>query len=361
MDIYNTEYYYEKSLKNIQNWNTSENNKQLIIQFLNKMQLNGISIVQLQKYLFSLKKFLEMYKDDLKKAQPKDIDTFLESMQDLKPKSRKIRYFCLKKFFDFIGRSDIFNGEKIKFEKSGHKLPQDLVTEEEVERMVDKCNNIRDKAFIAVLYESGCRIGEILTLKIKNVIFDNKGAVLLVNGKTGERRVRILRSALMLRLYIDNHPFKEDSESMLWMTKYNRRKKDERGECIKGFQPLNYRGAAEILKEAAKRAEIKKRVHPHLLRHSRATELARKGLNESLMKGFFGWQQSSEMANIYVHLAGRDIDSALLKLYGFEEDEEKKTEKLENVLIKFFDVIGKKFPEVKEDFKKIAQEEGWSV
>ncbi|MGA2789578.1 MAG: site-specific integrase [Candidatus Bathyarchaeia archaeon] len=51
--------------------------------------------------------------------------------------------------------------------------------------------NPRDKALISVLYESGCRIGEILSLKIRNK-FDNNCSVLIVNGKTGQHRVRLI-------------------------------------------------------------------------------------------------------------------------------------------------------------------------
>jgi len=51
---------------------------------------------------------------------------------------------------------------------------------------VSSAINPRDKAFISLLYESGCRIGELLNLKIKNVEFDANGAVLIVNVKTGQ-------------------------------------------------------------------------------------------------------------------------------------------------------------------------------
>jgi hypothetical protein len=51
-------------------------------------------------------------------------------------------------------------------------------------------------------------------------------------------------------------------------------------------------------------------------------------LSEAQMKEFFGWTQSSNMASVYVHLSGRDVDSALLKTYGIktyngEEEQEK--------------------------------------
>lgn len=71
----------------------------------------------------------------------------------------------------------------------------------------------------------------------------------------------------------------------------------------------------KTLTTLAQRAGIKKHVHPHLFRHSRATALANK-LTEAQMKEFFGWTQASEMASVYVHLSGRDVDNALLALHG---------------------------------------------
>jgi hypothetical protein len=49
------------------------------------------------------------------------------------------------------------------------------------------------------------------------------------------------------------------------------------------------------------------------------------------MKEFFGWVQASDMAAIYVHLSGRDVDSALLKVYGMEDKEEKQETQLKPI------------------------------
>jgi len=77
-----------------------------------------------------------------------------------------------------------------------------------------------------------------------------------------------------------------------------------------------------ILRKIAKRAGIRKKVNPHAFRHARATHLA-KFLTEAQMKEFFGWVQDSDMASVYVHLSGRDVDRAILQLYGMQVDEEK--------------------------------------
>ena len=182
-------------------------------------------------------------------------------------------------------------------------IPEELLSEEEVLKLVNACDCLRDKALILTLCETGCRIGEILSLQINDVRFDDDGAILLVNGKTGMRRVRIIASAPKLVQWINNHPLKHDPEAPLWpiLNGKNRGK------------PLSYSSFKELLHKIAKKAEIKKRIYPHLFRHSRATLLANY-LRETQLKQYLGWVQSSKMTAVYVHLSGRDVNDALLKL-----------------------------------------------
>jgi hypothetical protein len=84
------------------------------------------------------------------------------------------------------------------------------------------------------------------------------------------------------------------------------------------------------LKEIVDRAGIKKRVYPHLFRHSRATHLANH-LTESQLKQYLGWVQGSSMASVYVHLSGRDVDQALLALNGINANKEKEAEKFKAI------------------------------
>jgi hypothetical protein len=159
-----------------------------------------------------------------------------------------------------------------------------------------------------MLYESGCRIGELLNLKIKNSSFDEYGAKINVSGKTGSRTIRIIFSVPYLQEWINKHPNNSNRESYVFSK--------DNGEII------GYKRVCTIIREIAEKAGIKKRVNPHSFRHSRATYLANH-LTEAQMKEFFGWTQSSKMAAIYVHLSGRDVDNAVLKSYGIKvKDEE---------------------------------------
>ncbi len=88
---------------------------------------------------------------------------------------------------------------------------------------------------------------------------------------------------------------------------------------------MEYQTFRKIIKRAAEKAGINKRVFPYILRHSRATVLANH-LTEALMCEYFGWVQGSDSPRTYVHLSGRDIDRAISRIYGLEEEEQKDAE-----------------------------------
>jgi ribosomal protein L40E len=78
------------------------------------------------------------------------------------------------------------------------------------------------------------------------------------------------------------------------------------------------------LKEKAK---IKKRIYPHLFRHTRVTHLLiNKQINESQAKVYFGWVPSSNMLSEYSHLVSRDVNDVMLEIHGFKKEESEKQE-----------------------------------
>jgi len=83
-----------------------------------------------------------------------------------------------------------------------------------------------------------------------------------------------------------------------------------------------------MIQTIANKINLKKKVNPHAFRHARATNLANK-LTDAQMKEVFGWTKNSDMASVYVHLSGRDVDTALLKANGIKlEGEDKEENKL---------------------------------
>lgn len=171
--------------------------------------------------------------------------------------------------------------------------------------MIERSSSPRDRALIAVLYESGFRIGEALNMRISDVAPDLQGARVRVSGKTGPRTVRLITSVPQLTAWLENHPLKRESQSWIWASLAH--------SCI-GSQ-LEYHSVSAILKNAAKRAEVQKRVYPHLFRHSAATRDAH-FLNEAELRIKYGWERNSTSPSIYVHLAAADVEQKLIAIYA---------------------------------------------
>jgi site-specific recombinase XerD len=208
----------------------------------------------------------------------------------------------LKRYFQWVKGLDEDEHqypEEVRWIKTTQKrerlLPEALLSVDEIKRLVEAAENQRDRAFILLHYESGCRIGETLSLRIRNVSFDQYGAVLRVDGKTGPRRVRVIAAAPAVAQWLDIHPLRGDVDASLWVGV---------GTVGRGEQ-LGYFGARMLLRRLVARAGLNKRVYSHLMRHSRATELASM-LTEAQMKEMLGWVQGSDMPATYVHMSGRD-------------------------------------------------------
>ncbi len=311
----------------------SKENKNFILDFVNDCIAEGLSNARVDFYINRLVKIAELFKKNFDAATKSDIKMLVGkiNVSDYSEITKKDYRVTIKRFFKWLKGIDekgVYPDEvrwiPTTVKMSERKLPEDLLTRDEVEKLIDAADNIRDKALIATLYESGCRISELTNLRIRNVTFDKHGCLLLVKGKTGMRRVRIITYSNYISRWLSLHPDKDDNNAPLWVnigtTKKIAKSRNKQTKYSWHYE-MKYAGVLRVLQRISKKTGISKRVHPHLFRHSRATQLA-KSLTEAQMNQFFGWTQSSKMASTYVHLSGRDVDGALLKLNGLEVEED---------------------------------------
>jgi hypothetical protein len=204
----------------------------------------------------------------------------------------------------------MFCNIRTKIEKNS--LPADaILTPTEALQTVKACKNQRDRAFVFTLWDSAARLDEVLSLKIKDAIFDKYGAVLTVKGKTGMRRIRIVDSVPDLQLWVNQ--YHGDPDDYLFPNQMGK---------------MSHRGAQNLITRAAERAGLKDRhVHPHLYRHSRLTDLTKKGLGEMELRLFAGWELSSNSPATYIHLSGKDIEDKILTLHGIIQADKKEEAK----------------------------------
>jgi integrase len=224
-----------------------------------------------------------------------------------KESSKYMKLATVKAFLQKINKSAA-NALTMK-PAHNRKLPEDLLTREEVEALINACQNARDRAMISCFYESGARKGELLGTLIKHIQFDDNGSVVTFpDGKTGARRVRLVFSSSYLREWLEVHPNKHDRESPVFCS------------FRTPFNVISTTGLTEQLDRIAHKAGITKKIHPHAFRHARATHLA-EHLTEQQLKKYLGWTEGSRMAAVYVHLSGKDLDDAILKLNGIQIDD----------------------------------------
>ncbi len=295
----------------------NKKNREIWKRFHTFLKAQGYSYRRISKYYLLIRYLDSFLNKPLDKVERQDIERFLSDFVSKRYDSVETRNTfrrMLKRFYKWLLGNDEEHPDVVKWIKNEaeikKKLPDDMLTEEEIKCMIDHAKHERDKALVITLYESGARIGEFLNMKIKDVVFDEYGCKVRLFGKTGDRVIRLIFSTPYLRAWINRHPFKNDPNAPLWCGFIHPQKK-----------PLSWNEVYMLLKDIGKRARIKKPLNPHNFRHSRATALANK-LTEAQMNAYFGWSQDSKMSKIYIHLSGRDVDNAILNAYGLIKQED---------------------------------------
>lgn len=209
---------------------------------------------------------------------------------------------------------------------NGSVVAERLIGRDELRAMIQAHMDHRSKALLAVLAESGLRAGEFCALNIGSVEFVKQWAFVTIPPdapglKTGARRILIIDSVPYLHAWLEAHPRKDDPAAPLFFTMSRR---------CPGAR-LTSNGLYKFCTDASKNAGLKIHTNPHLFRHSAATEKARLGWNEAMLRAYFGWTPNSDMPSRYVHLAARDYEQMELSRRGLLDDEDKPRPALERL------------------------------
>ena len=273
-----------------------------------------LSIFTIHDYIKAGYHYGRFIKKPFKEATKKDIENFLYNYITKKDSTMDFYKFRLIQLYRFIYDTketpDIVKDIELS-KKIPKKTEDEMLTPTIVKKLISALTHSRDKAMIAVIYDGALRLGEASGIKIKDIIIDDYGAKVAVDGKTGKRVVRLIDSVPYLQECINNHPFKDNPNSFLFIS----------------FKPLGQRllkrGFQIILRKAVKLAEINMRVHLHLLRHSRLNFLAKEGFNERDLRIFAGWSATSNMPNTYLHYGQEAVEKKLLEKHGLLKNTEK--------------------------------------
>jgi len=264
--------------------------------YLTNIKVNGKSKNTIRQYSFLLKNL-----NDWKPLESWDKDTMTEYIIKLQAEGYskatiETRKTILKAVFKWAKKLDVIEDIKIKAVKTQLNR-KDIFTVEEVNKLIESTESPMYQALIALLFESGGRINEILPIIVEEIEETDKGMIIPVHQtKTGEDGRRIL--CVFSAQYIRNH-----------ITYSNLGKKDR-------LFPVVDVSVWEMLKKIGKKSGIEKPISAHKFRHAQTVDMLRRGYQEQIIKKKLGWTGDSRMLARYCHVVDDDVINASLAMAG---------------------------------------------
>jgi len=271
----------------------SEKSREIAVQFLNWLKVRGVSENTQHRYLITLRKIISWCEMWGKTIYDTTYEDWLKISNELHESNMIPIIKAILKFLYETTNDEKFMEiyQKVKVPKKKKRLPE-VLTPEEVQNLIKACSRIdfELKVLVEIVYETGARVGEILSLKRKDVEFDEYGCRIYIRKSKSEFRCNrvVLYASDLLKLCEGKDP-----EDYIFSHEYNwyLRKLSEAWELT---------GLPQTKRKF------------HILRHSRATEMLRKKvLSEKEMMLWFGWK-TRDMIDVYSHITMEDVEKSYL-------------------------------------------------
>lgn len=227
------------------------------------------------------------------------------------------RLAAVRKFFSWLAAEQqiAYNpASALQPPKQPQRLPTNILTRSEAKRLIEstpttKPRDIRDRAILDVLYSTGIRRAELIGLNIYDIDFDN-ATLRIERGKGGATRIVPLtesaRSALKLYLEEARSAFaRETTQTRLFVSS-------------RSGGPLDDADIVRIVEKAAHRAEIKKHITPHTLRHTCATHLLKGHADIRQIQKLLGHRRLSS-TEVYTHVEISDLREVISRCHPREK------------------------------------------
>lgn len=254
----------------------------LLLKLKRELEIINSSRKTVKSYLYYVGKFLD-YAENKGLSENTVKDYIQIQIQNKDPSTVSSQISAIKFFFNKVLNQEL----ELNHPKRNKKIPE-ILTVEEIKKLIDNSPNIKHKLIIKLLYGCGMRVNEIVNLKKEDVNF-NEGLIhiRLAKGKK-DRFVKIPNSMFEeLKKYYDLNEFK-----ILFPS-------------ARGGK-LTTATIQAILKNSGKKSGIKKRVYPHLLRHSFATHLLESGVDLRIIQKLLG-HSSIKTTQIYTQISQASI------------------------------------------------------
>lgn len=244
-----------------------DENKAMIESFISSKQIEGCSDRTIKYYKEIIDKFNNSFDKSIKKITTEEIRSYLSNYKEMSTcgsttidNIRRVlsSFFSWLEDEDYIIKSPIRRIHRIKTPTT----VKEVLTDENLEKLRDECENIRDLSLIELLISTGMRVGELVNLNISNLNFEDRSCIVLGKGNK-EREVYFdAKTKLHLKEYISK---RNDNNDALFVS------------LREPHQRLSISGIELIVRNLGVNTNINK-VHPHKFRRTLATMAIDKGM-----------------------------------------------------------------------------------
>jgi len=274
-DIKNIEY-----VDNVSD-NFIEHNDKLLDLFLSAKQVEGCSKKTISYYRSTIDVMIKKVNKDILNISTDDLREYLSNHHRTR-KSSKVTLDNIRRifssFFSWLEEEDYIIKNPVK---RIHKVKQgrvikDTLSDEDLEKIRDSCDEKRDLAMVELLISTGVRVGELVNLNINDIDFYERECVVFGKGES-ERIVYFdARTKIHLLEYIQS---RDDDNPALFVT------------LNKPHNRLGITGVETRIRNLGIKSEINKRVHPHKFRRTLATMAIDKGMSIEHVQRLLGHVQ----------------------------------------------------------------------
>lgn len=253
-------------------------------------QRRGLSPRTIETYAQCLNQFLKVKRkqnSELKSITKEEIKEYLDRFLDC-PNTLNVHLNAIKFFFQEVLHKKLT--VNVHFSKTPKRLPE-FLTKEETIRFLNVIENFKHRLMIELMYGTGMRVSELVSLKVKDFCFDNNYGWIR-QGKGRKDRLFILPLKLKERIQELIASQKLNSDSWLFP-----------GQSGDHYSVSSIQA---IVKNAKKKAGIEKNIHPHTLRHSFATHVIQNGYSLMELQPLMG-HSKLETTMIYLHTASPNM------------------------------------------------------
>ena len=268
---------------------TMSKDKEMLDKLETELKIRGFSSRTVESYLYHNKNFMAFIKKEPKDVFEQDAKKYLAyllSERKYSPRSANLALSSLKFFYNEILKNPAFNA--VKAPKLEKKLPT-VLTKDEIKKLINAVNNPKHILLIEFMYSSGLRVSECVNLKIDDLDLAEKMGK-IKHGKGNKERYIILSNKL-IQHFNDYVSKKKDNSQYVF--------------SVNG-RPITVRQAQKVVKEAAIKAKIKKRVFCHALRSSFATHLLEAGTDIRVIQELLGHSDLST-TQIYTKVSTQQL------------------------------------------------------